>query len=328
MIATADILAYAPWAAGMVAGMALRGLFAGMETGVYVLNKIRLDLRAEQGLRSARRLRRLMQNPNNLLAVLLIGTNVTSYFATVCLTSMLILAGLGASVEWITIFLWTPVLFIFAESVPKNVYQRLAERAVYATSPLLSIANALLLLCGASPLVRGFGAALMKLVRRGQQADLFAHAGISAVMAEGHASGVLTHFQTVMADRVSRIGTVTLGDVMVPMGRVVSAPVGVDRDALRETFRDHNYSRLPLIGDDGRVAGVLDIYDALTGAAPTAESMTPAVRLSADLNITDALYRMQRTGTMLAVVESGDRDIGIVTVKDLVEEIVGELQAW
>ncbi len=328
MIAAADILHYAPWVAGLLAGMALRGLFAGMETGVYVLNKIRLDLRAEEGLRSARRLRKLMQNPNNLLAVLLIGTNVTSYFATVCLTSILMLAGLGASAEWITIFFWTPVLFIFAESVPKNVYQRLAERAVYVTSPLLSVANAALLACGASPLVRGFGAALMKLVRHGERADLFAHAGISSVMAEGRASGVLTHFQTVMADRVERIGAVALGDVMVPMGQVVSAPVDVDRGALREIFGDHNYSRLPLIDDDGRVAGVLDIYDALTSEAAPAAIMTPAVRLSAGLNVTDALYRMQRTGTMLAVVESGDRDVGIVTVKDLVEEIVGELQAW
>jgi len=328
MIAAANILHYAPWAAGMLVGMALQGLFAGMETGVYVLNKIRLDLRAEQGLRSAQRLRRFMRNPNNLLAVLLIGTNVTCYFATVCLTSILILAGLGASAQWITIFLWTPVLFIFAESVPKNVFQRLAERAVYFFSPLLSISSVALLLCGASPLVRGFGAGLMKLVRRGERADLFGHAGVSAVMAEGHASGVLTHFQTVMADRVARIGAVTLGDAMVPMGRVVSAPVDVDREALRETFRDHNYSRLPLIGDDGRVAGVLDIYDTLAGASPTGEVMTPAIRLSADLNVTDALYRMQRTGTMLAVVESGDHDVGIVTVKDLVEEIVGELQAW
>lgn len=330
MTGAASMWPFLPWAGGLVMGAALGGLYSGLETGVYALNKIRLDLRAEAGLRSARRLRRLLRNPNNVLAVLLIGTNASGYFATFCVASMFVLAGYGAAAKWYTIALATPLLFVFAEAVPKGVFGRLAERAVYRFAWFLSASNRLFLACGASGVLRGFGAALMALVgRRGGNRSLFGHEGISAVVAEGRASGVLTHFQSVMADRVAHLGGVTLGDVMVPMARVASAPAPAGPDALLDILREHNHSRLPLL-EAGRVTGVLDVYDVLIagGGAPPAEKAAPPVCLPAGTSVTDALCRMQRAGAVLAVVEDGGRHVGIATVKDLVEEIVGELEAW
>jgi len=66
------------WLAVLVGSVAMTGLYCGLETGIYVVNKFRLDLRAESGDRSAGRLKRIVDNYNNLLAVLLIGTNVAS----------------------------------------------------------------------------------------------------------------------------------------------------------------------------------------------------------------------------------------------------------
>jgi len=317
------------WAAALAGSMLLRGLYAGMETGIYVVNKIRLDLRAEEGLRSARLLRRLLRNPNNVLAVLLVGTNLFSYVATFCVASLFILAGFGGSAEWLTIAVATPALFIFAESVPKTVFQRLAERAVYRFAPLLWASHLLFLCTGATPLVRSFGAFLMKLVGRRSRHSLFGHEGLSAVVAEGRASGLLTHFQSIMADRVAHIRTVTLAQALVPMKRVVSVPAGADRATLLEVFRNNSYSRLPLVESDGQVAGILDIYGVLTDAGQSpSERATPPLCLEWDLNVTDALYRMQRARAMMAVVRRDGKHVGIVTVKDLVEEIVGEIQAW
>ena len=92
----------------------------------------------------------------------------------------------------------------------------------------------------------------------------------------------------------------------------------------------HAYSRLPLTDDHDSVTGILDIYEVLlddAGAAPC-DLATAPLPLPAEMSVTDALYRMQRGRINMAVVESGSAHVGIVTIKDLVEEIVGELEAW
>jgi len=322
---------YLAWMVVVMCCAALDALFSGMETGVYVLNKIRLDLRAEAGSRGARVLRGMLRKPDNLLAVLLIGTNFARYLATAGVTTMFVLAGAEARSEWYTIALMTPVLFVVGDSVPKHVFRDLCEKLTYRFAWFLVGSSWLFNACGLAPLVRGFSGLLTRLAgrRTGGHGPL-EHEGLAAVVAEGRASGLLTHFQTVMADRVMHIGRVRLTDVMIPMGDVISAPLEVGRDELIERIRDRNYSRIPLLGGDGKVAGVLDIYDVLAcdDATAPAEMMTEPLILPADMPVTDALYRMQRGHAAMAVVAEAGAHVGIVTVKDVVEEIVGELEAW
>ena len=320
------------WLAVLVGGVVMTGLYCGLETGIYVINKFRLDLRAESGHRPARRLKRIVDDYNNLLAVLLIGTNVAAYAATFAVSAMFALAGTGHATEWYTIAVATPILFIFGESVPKNVFQRLAERTVYRLSWPLRASSVLFNACGICPLVRGFSWLLMRLIPGRHKGGFHAyHEGLAAIVAEGRASGVLTHFQSVMADRVMQIGQVHLSDVMVPLGAAVTAPAGVARDELVDIIRDHNYSRVPLLDEAGSVVAILDVYKVLldrSDAEARALAADPLV-LPAEAGVTDALYRMQRLRETMAVVEDAESaHVGIVTIKDLVEEIVGELEAW
>jgi len=320
------------WLVVLAVGVVMSGLYSGLETGVYVINKFRLDLRADRGDRPARRLKRIIDDYHNLLAVLLIGTNVANYAATFALGAMFALAGAGQAAEWYTIAVATPILFIFGESVPKNVFQRLAERMVYRLSWLLRASSVLFNLCGICPLVRGFSWLVTRLIPGRHTGGFHAHhEGLAAIVAEGRASGVLTHFQSVMANRVMQIDQVHLVDVMVPLDAAVTAPAGVGRDELIEIIRDHDYSRVPLLDGAQKAVAVLDVYKVLLGPAdaePTALAAEPLV-LPAGMGVTDALYRMQRRRETMAVVEDAEAThVGIVTIKDLVEEIVGELEAW
>ena len=323
---------WALWPAVLAAAVAMEAMFCGMETGMYVLNKVRLDLRAEAGGRGARLLRKQLDNPENLLVVLLIGTNVAAYTATFAVSAMFDLAGAGAWAWLYTVAAATPILFIFGESVPKNVFRRSAESLVYRMAWLFGGASVLFNACGAAPLVRVFTSLLMRLVGRGdRRGRAMAPRSMGAIVAEGAAGGALTHFQSVMAEKVMRIRKVTLGDVMTPMRAVAQVPVDVSRDQLIETIRGHEFSRLPLMNGDGQVAGILDIYDVLMGAddEPPADKATTPPVMSASTAVTDALYRLQRGHNVLAVVaDARGRHAGIVTVKDLVEEIVGELEEW
>lgn len=322
---------YLAWLAVLIVCAALDSLYCGLETGMYVINKIRLELHAEGGHGPARTIRRLLDNPNNLLAVLLIGTNVMRYFATFAITSMFLLAGAGERAELYTIAVATPVLFVIGDAVPKSTFRRLGDRPVYALTWLLRISDGLFKITLLSPLVLAISSAIMRLTGTGkdQQHALFQR-GVAEAMAEGRASGVVTHFQSVMADRVMNLSQVTLSAAMVPLVSVISAEPTVTREQLLELYRDHEVSRLPLIDTNGRIVGVIDIQEAVINHPDRspAEIMTAPLLMPHDLPVTQALYRMQRHRAGLAVVEDDGRHLGIVTIKDLVEEIVGDLEAW
>jgi len=329
MIAAAgDILAWAAWAGALLGGLVLCALYSGLETGTYVVNKIRMDLRAEAGSRAAKILRRQWQNPRNLLAVLLVGTNFAAYLATFAVSAMFVRAGMAGRAEWYTLALATPLLFILGESVPKNVFRRLAETLVYRLAWLLQLSSVVFNACGLVPLIRAFSWLILRCVPRRRAP---ARDALSTIVAEGTASGVLTHFQSVMADRVMNIARVTLDDVMIPMARVARAPGEVGRDEFLALACGHDYSRVPLLDEAGQVVAVVVVQDVLAdrgGADPATIAAVPLV-LPAAMTVTDALYRMQRAHAALAVVEDPSRKhLGIVTVKDLVEEIVGELAQW
>ena len=316
----------------MVAALALCAAFCGLETGVYVLNKARLDLRAERGWRSAKLLKAMLARPGNLLVVLLVGTNLAAYLVTFAISAMFLLSGAGRRTEWYTIAAATPLLFILGDSVPKNIFHRHAEVLVYRLVWALRASSVVFNVVGLAPLVRGFAWLVIRLApARGGSRRAAGAESLWAVVAEGAASGVLTDHQAVMADRVMRIKGVALGDVMVPMSRVVAVTVGVTRGELVGVLERHNYSRLPVVDEAGGVVGVLNIYDVLTDeslSSPTDAAGTP-LHLAAGVTVTDALYRMKQANSAMAIVVSkAGRPEGIVTIKDIVEEIVGELQAW
>ncbi len=318
------------WAVA-VAGVSFSALYSGMEMGFYVLNKVRLELAVEHGRRGARSIHHQLAHPRRLLATLLIGNSVGNYAFTYAVSAMFLLGGAGARAEFYAILIGTATLFILGDTLPKNIFQRLAESLVYRLAWLVRLTGWIFTVIGVRPLVLGF-AWLLTRFWRGQGGDqALGHLGVAAIVAEGHASGALTHFQTRMAQRVMGISQVTLGKAMISMARVITAPVDVTRESIFEIMKAHEYRRLPLRDAGGLIVGVLDIYHALSSPPQTdMKSLAqPPLVLEQSLNITQALYRMQQQRLAMAVVaDAQGRHVGIVTIKDLVEEIVGELENW
>lgn len=347
MIAQAhEWIPWAQWLAVAAAGTGLCALFSGLETGMYVVNKIRLDLRAEAGNRQAQTLRRMLRNPRELLAILLVGTGISTYAVAFAVTELFDLAGRGDASDWYALAVVTPLLFILGDSVPKNVFRRLAESLTYRMSWLLPVAKAVFTATGVLPFVRGVTWLATRPLQGRKQAS---EERLASIFAEGRASGVLTHMQTVMADRVMNIADVRLAQVMVPIGKVASITPRTTREELLRIVQQNNYSRLPVRDESGAVVGILDIYDILAdptpGPALPAEKMTEPFALPGNMPVTEALYLMQRSHRMMAVVAATPAaggaaadpatasppapvPVGLVTIKDLVEEIVGELVEW
>jgi CBS domain containing-hemolysin-like protein len=329
MTVTGNALNYTFWTAVLLACAMLDAIFSGLETGIYSINKIRLHLRAERGDHAARTLRKMGANVNNILSVLLIGTNLARYAATFSISIMFVMAGAGNKAEWYTMAVATPVLFVFMDSFPKSVFQRLSEILVYKLTWLLRASSIFFNVCGLAPLVRGFAAGLLRLFggRKGAT-HLLGHLGVETVFVEGRASGVLTDFQSDMAGRTIAIADLPLRDIMTPLAKAAKAPINIDRPALTELIRRHDHSRLPLC-DDGTVVGILNVYEMLisTDEGKPADLARPPLILPASKRLTDALVELQQANAAIAVVaDRSGRHIGIVTVKDIARRIVGDTE--
>ncbi len=320
-------MAYVFWAAVLACCALLDSMFSGLETGIYKINKIRLDLRAEAGLPGAVTLQRMGRNFNNVLSVLLIGTNLCRYVATFSISVMFFMGGAGGNARWYTMAVATPLMFVLQDSIPKSIFQRTAETMVYRLTWLLRWASLVFNVCGLAPLVRGFAHVMLRLSGQDIGAShLLGHTGVEAAVAEGRASGVLTDFQSAMADRAMRVGQLSLRDVMVPMADVVAAPSAASRDDVLDIIARHDYARLPLLSADGQVDGVLTVFDLLIdGRAAPADLMHRPVVLPGNQSVTDAFAAFQRANAMMAIIiDKNGRHIGIASVEDIVAQIVGE----
>lgn len=330
IIALGELAAWIIWPTVLVVCAAFSGMYSGLETGIYLLNKGRLELHAEAGVAPALFLQQMLAKPSRLLTVLLIGNNLVNYMASFSISAMFVLAGHEHNGAWYTLAVAAPMLFVIGECVPKISFHRLSERSVYRLVWLLRLSGLIFRVTGVEPLVVAISTGMMKLTGAGKIAPPLGHGGVASVVAEGQASGVLTHLQSIMADRVMHLGKVKIADVMIPMRRAVSVAPDTSRAQLIATIRSHSYSRLPVLDRAGSVCGILNVYDVLTagpGESLEGKLAEPMV-LDAELTVSDALYQMRRSRKAMAVVQRGGRHVGIVTIKDLVEEIVGELGDW
>ncbi len=336
MIASAYMVLAAGWAMLLV-GIVLSFLYSGIETGCYVVNKIRLDLRAESGNRSARRLLTIHNRPGKALVALLVGNNFANYLASAGMVVILTQHG-WLHADWYSVAILTPVIFIFCELLPKNLFHRHAETLVYAFSGFLGFSLWVFSALGLTGMIRGLMWSVTKLVGRRwrpQEMPLLTSRHVTGILAEGRAGGALTHTQSAIAERIVNISRVRMRDVMIPLDKAVLVEESASVERVRELLRLHGHPRFGVYSPNGagggrdNIVGVLNAYDVLldnSGSKPAAH-ITPPLTLGEHLGVTEALVRMQQRREMMGLVVSRTGEhVGLVTVRDLVSEIVGELQ--
>lgn len=317
----------------IVLSVALAGFFSGSETGFYCVNRIRLRFRIEGGWPGARALERLSADPLMAVASMLVGTNVGVYLATVmCAAKLRGMPALAPRADLYASLIMPPILLLFAEIVPKSIFQRRADTLMYRAAPLLNTARRVF-----SPLlfVLGWLGGVMR--RLGSRWGARHGEGLSEekfrfFLSEGAALGMVSPYQQVMADNLLRIRSLKLDSAMVPLEGVVMIQEGAPLDELKSVLGKHRFSRIPLYGGQrSNIVGIVNVIDLLAVAKerpPLSEITRAPLSLDARLGVMDALYALQRARQQMAVVVSGEQAVGIVTVKDLVEEIVGELKDW
>lgn len=319
-----------------LAGLAGLGVFAsavfsGMETGLYTLNRVRLTVRAARGQRPALRLRRELDRQSRTLSTLLIGTNAASYVLSYAIARLLHgFAFDGWPLIFIEALAVTPVLFVFAETLPKDLFRTHADNWMYTLSPVLVAAKWVFRLVGLLPVVQLVAMLVARMLGAGSPDAVTARQRISHLIKEGVGTGVLTESQTALADRALAMRSRTIETEMIPWNRVATVHRDAQRPQRETLIRQRNFTRMPVVDDTGKPVGILSSLDALLEPdRPTAELMIDPLTFKARTPVRDALRSMRESRRKMAVVvaENG-RPRGLVTLKDLVEPVTGELGAW
>jgi putative hemolysin len=328
-VTPASALEYGSMALASIIGS---GLFSGMETGIYTLNRVRLAVRAGRRERSALRLRREVAHADRTLSSLLIGTNMCSYAGSFALAELLHELGFdGWTLIALEAAVFTPLLFVFAETLPKDLFRTHTDRWTYTLSGPLVLCRWAFTATGLLIAIQAAGRLASRLIGGSPQEAATARERISRLIKEGVRTGVLSEAQTTLADRALGMRGLTLATEMIPWSHAVTIPLGADRQHRETLIRRRDFTRMPVVDGSGHVVGILSSIDALLRPdETTATLMSTPMSIPATTPVRDALRTMRLDRQAMAIIvdpETG-QPRGLVTLKDLVETITGELAAW
>lgn len=302
--------------------------FSASETAFSSLNQIRLKSRAEDGDSSAARVLAMAEQYDKLLSTILIGNNIVNIAAasigTLIFTKMLG-AERGATVSTIVV---TVVVLIFGEVTPKSLAKEMPEKVATAVSPFLVLLMALM-----TPLTWLFTQwkkLLGHFVHSGE-ADTITEGELMTMVSEAENDGELTDRESELIRSAIEFDDVEVEEILTPRVDVVAVEDDIPLEELAQTFAESGYSRLPVYhGTIDNIIGVVhekDFYIArLKKATKIDDLVVPTLYTTGSTQISQLLRTLREQHHHLAVVvdEYGGTE-GIITLEDILEELVGEI---
>ncbi|MBD9242114.1 MAG: HlyC/CorC family transporter [Ruminococcaceae bacterium] len=308
--------------------VAFSAFFSASETAFSSLNQIRLKSRAEDGDPSAARVLAMSEQYDKLLSSILIGNNIVNIAAasigTVLFTRLLD-PQRGATVSTIVL---TIVVLIFGEVTPKSLAKEMPERIATAVSPFLSLL--MILLSPLTWLFTQWKKLLGHFIHSGE-ADTITEGELMTMVSEAESDGELTDRESQLIRSAIEFDDVEVEEILTPRVDVVAVEDTTSLEELAQTFAESGYSRLPVYHDNiDNIIGVVhekDFYLAkLKKAATVEELVVPTLYTTGTTQISQLLRTLREQHHHMAVVvdEYGGTE-GIITLEDILEELVGEI---
>jgi Mg2+/Co2+ transporter CorB len=305
--------------------------FSGSETGLISLNRYRLRHLANDGHAGARRAHQLLKRPDRLIGLILLGNNFVNILAS-AISTILAVRLLGEDGVWVATAVLTVVVLIFAEITPKTLAAMRPERFAFPATAILKPLGWLL-----TPLVLLFNtipSAMMRLFGISQD-ELTEHSisreELRTVVNEAGAMIPQRHQKMLLG--ILDLEKATVEDIMVPRNEIIGIDLEDEWEQILKQLYNSQHTRLPVYrGDIDRVIGILHLRNFLglqRKQAITREDIEQIVRESyfipeaTPLNTQLLNFQSQRRRIGLVVDEYGDIQ-GLVTLDDILEEIVGE----
>jgi putative hemolysin len=324
----------------------LEAVFVAAEIALVTIRRTRIDQLVDEGSGAARRVQRLVQSPGRFLAVTQIGLTfigfLASAYAAVSLTEQVADALIGvlgaAAAQPVSLIVVTLVLslftIVFGELVPKSLALAHTERFALSLSWLVDIMLRLLaplvwlLTQTTNAVTRMFGGDRMT-------ENTMSTEELKLLVERGGEQGILEAEEEQMIAAVIELGERRLHEVMVPRTSIVALPATATVEECIDRIVEEGHSRIPIYEDSvDEVVGILYAKDLLP-FLKSADRPRPAVRsllrtplfVPESMSIDDLLHEFQRRKVHIAIVlDEYGGTAGLVTIEDLLEEIVGEIQ--
>jgi len=316
----------------VVALTAIAAFLAAAETSLTRMSRARAAYLEEEERRGARQLLALVEQPARFLNLVLLLVLVVQFFATALFTSVLSrLVGGGLGVA-IAATVMTVLTFIFAEVAPKTYAVQHTDRAALAVAPFVYVLTRLPILGPLTRLLIGIGNVVTP--GKGLKSGPFVSEDeIKAMVDEAERDDVIEEEEREMIHSIFEFGDTILREVMVPRPDMVAVPVTTSLQEVLELILRTGYSRIPVYqGEIDDVVGLAYAKDVLRrlhdGQAdkPLADILRPAPFMPESMRAAECLREMRRRKShMVIVIDEYGGTSGLVTIEDLLEEIVGEI---
>ncbi|WP_081836026.1 HlyC/CorC family transporter [Thiomicrospira pelophila] len=314
--------------------MVLSALFSSSETALMSLNRYRLKHKANSGHSAAIKAQKLLEKPDRLLGVILLGNNFVNIFAS-SIATIIALRLMGEAGIAIAAGLLTLLILIFSEVAPKTVAalypEKIAFPMAYILDPMLKIFSPIVWFVNifANGFLRLFGIHVNKI-----QADhSLSHEELQTLIDES--TGQLPQQYRDMLTSILRLESVTVEDVMIPKQEIYGVDVDQPFEDFLKSIQNSSYTRVPLYRGtfDADLVGILNLRRALPTLMKPGITLKDIIKLArpayyvpetTPLNTQLANFHKNKRRMALIVDEYGELQ-GLLTLEDLLEEIVGKL---
>ncbi len=312
-------------------GLVGSALYSGLETGVVSVNRLRLQHLIREKTPGARRIQHYLQNPDHLLGTTLAGTNVCNVLISV------VSAGLAVEILhsnhglWVASILTTLVLLIFGEYLPKAWFRSYPAYRVLPFVPFLDASK-----WAFYPISAG----IMQLARRvipsptdsdTKRTPFITREELQFLAREGEKAGELTSSERRMMQGVLALTHKTCAEIMIPRAHMIHCRAHTPAAAVLDQARQHGISRFPIYDDHtSRFTGFINTIDLLlldNLDGKTAQDFArPPQYVDANTRLNQVIPRLRMTRQPLALVQNAQQlVIGLISIEDVMEEIVGEM---
>ncbi len=309
----------------------LSAFFSGSETALFSLSKVRVKRLQHENAKNAILLARLLNNPRRMITTILIGNMLVNILASAAASSLSI-SLFGEKGLGISIIVMTLLILTFGEITPKVIAIKNAEKISLFVAPYLNVfSNVTLPIRKILQFVTGLMTPLLSRRIKPQKEGL-TEEELKKALEIGRRQGVLNLKEEEMIKSVFRFGDKTAKDVLVTPNRIVACDINTPLRTIRSIITDKELSRMPIFENKlDNVIGILyakDLFVAsLKGPFELREILRKPFYVRHDINLDDLLRKFRTHRIHMALVKDAKgRSIGLVTLQDLLEEIIGQIR--
>ncbi len=309
----------------------MEAFFSGCEIGMIAVNRFKMEQRSAEGSGSAKLIISLLESPEKLFATTSLGTNIAVVSSSAVFTGYMI----SQSEKWgdfLSMLIISPVILFGGEIVPKVIFQNRADSLMpFFIHPLNLFCRIL------SPIIAVFSATynfLLRLVLGGAHKVNLTPVSREQIRHISHPDTMASELdidEKKMIHRIFSFGEIRVEQCMVPLVQTYAISDMATISEANNIARDTGFSRLPVFHERMfNLIGILNTFDLLTvpqDDSPIADLIRPAYYVPPNKKLDDLLKELQQRGLHIAiVVDEYGGCIGIITIEDIVEEIVGEIE--